>query len=163
MLTLGIDPGTATTGYGLVEGRGDRLTLVECGILTTSAGEPLPRRLQQIYTGLTRLVQEKHPDNAAVEELFFSQNARTALAVGHGRGVALLAMAMTGLSVYEYTPLQVKQAVTGYGRAGKAQVQSMVRVLLNLDAIPQPDDAADAVAVAICHLQSFTLRQKLGI
>ena len=163
MLTLGIDPGTATTGYGLVEGRGDRLTLVECGILTTPAGEPLPRRLQEIYAGLTRLVQEKRPDNAAVEELFFSQNARTALAVGHARGVTLLAVTMMGVPVFEYTPLQVIQAVTGYGRASKAQVQSMVRVLLRLDAVPQPDDAADAFAIAICHLHSFNLRQKLGI
>ncbi len=163
MLTLGIDPGTAITGYGLVEGRGDRLTLVECGILTTPAGEPLPRRLQAIYNGLTHLVQEKRPDNAAVEQLFFSQNARTALAVGHARGVALLAVTMMGLPVFEYTPLQVKQAVTGYGRASKEQVQSMVRVLLGLDTIPQPDDAADAVAIAICHLQSFTLREKLGL
>ena len=163
MLTLGIDPGTAITGYGLVEGKGDRLTLVECGIITTPAGDPLPRRLQAIYAGLTSLVQQHHPADAAIEELFFSRNARTALAVGHARGVAMLAVTMLGLPVFEYTPLQVKQAVTGYGRADKAQVQAMVRVLLGLAAIPQPDDAADAVATAICHLQTITLRQKLGI
>ena len=163
MLTFGIDPGTAITGYGLVEGRGDRLTLVECGVITTPAGEPLPRRLQDIHSGLTKLVKQYCPDSAAVEELFFSTNARTALAVGQARGVALLSVSMLGVPVFEYTPLQVKQAVTGYGRADKAQVQAMVRVLLALDAIPKPDDAADAVAVAICHLQSFALRQKLGL
>ena len=163
MLTLGIDPGTAITGYGFVEGRGDRLALVECGILTTPAGDPLPRRLQSIYTGISRLIQDKRPDDAAVEEIFFSSNARTAMAVGQARGVVLLALTMAGLPIHEYTPLQVKQAVTGYGRADKAQVQAMVRVLLGLDAVPKPDDAADAVAVAICHLQSYVLRQRLGI
>jgi len=161
--TLGIDPGTAITGYGFVEGRGDRLTLVECGVMTTAAGTPLPRRLQDIYSGLTQLIQTHKPDDAAVEEIFFSRNARTALAVGHARGVVLLALSMQGIPVFEYTPLQVKQSVTGYGRADKAQVQSMVRVLLGLDVIPQPDDAADALAVAICHLHSATLQQKLGI
>ena len=163
MLTLGIDPGTAITGYGLVEGRGDRLSLVECGVITTPAGVPLPRRLQDIYSGLTQLIQLHRPDSAAVEELFFSANARTALAVGQARGVILLSAAMLGVPVFEYTPLQVKQAVTGYGRADKAQVQAMVRVLLAIDTVPRPDDAADAVAVAICHLQSFALRQKLGM
>ena len=163
MLTLGIDPGTATTGYGLVEGRSDRLTLVECGILTTPAGEPLPRRLYAIYNGLAGLIERYHPESVAVEELFFANNARTALAVGQARGVILLAITMAGLPVAEYTPLQVKMAVAGYGRAEKAQVQGMVRVLLGLDAVPQPDDAADAVAIAICHLQTYKLQQKLGI
>jgi crossover junction endodeoxyribonuclease RuvC len=163
MRTLGIDPGTAITGYGLVEGRGDRLTLVECGTITTPAGDPLPRRLQALYNGLTQLIQQHHPDDTAIEQLFFARNARTALVVGHARGVCLLAATTFGLPIYEYTPLQVKQAVTGYGRADKAQVQAMVRVLLNLSTIPQPDDAADAAAIAICHLQTITLRQKLGI
>jgi crossover junction endodeoxyribonuclease RuvC len=163
MLTLGIDPGTAITGYGFVEGKGDRLALVECGVLTTPAGDPLPRRLQSIYTGISRLIQQRRPDDAAVEELFFSSNARTAMAVGQARGVALLAATMSGLPIYEYSPLQVKQAVTGYGKADKAQIQGMVRVLLGLEVAPKPDDAADAVAIAICHLQSFALRQKLGI
>ncbi len=163
MLTLGIDPGTAITGYGLVEGRGDRLTLVECGIITTPAGDPLPRRLYTLYVGLIGLIREHHPDDAAIEELFFSRNARTALAVGQARGVALLAATTMGLPVFEYTPLQVKQAVAGYGRANKVQIQGMVRVLLKLDAVPQPDDAADAVAIAICHLHSNALRQRLTI
>jgi crossover junction endodeoxyribonuclease RuvC len=163
MLTLGIDPGTAITGYGLVEGRGDRLKLVECGTITTPAGDPLPHRLLDLYTGLTRLIAEHHPDAAAVEEIFFARNARTALVVGQARGVVLLAITASGLPVFEYTPLQVKQAVTGYGRADKAQVQAMVRVLLGLDTIPRPDDAADGLAIAICHVQTITLRQKLGI
>ena len=163
MRTLGIDPGTAITGYGVVEGRGDRLELVECGVITTPAGDPLPRRLQALYTGLTELIQQHHPDDTAIEELFFARNARTALVVGHARGVCLLAAQTLGLPIYEYTPLQVKQAVTGYGRADKAQVQSMVKVLLHLSTIPHPDDAADAAAIAICHLQTITLRQKLGL
>jgi len=162
MLTLGVDPGTATTGYGLVSGTGDRLSLIECGVVATLAEEALPRRLQTIYAGLTSIIRRYHPEAAAVEELFFSRNARTALAVGQARGVALLAAAHAGLPVYEYTPLQVKQAVAGYGRADKEQVQAMVRVLLGLDHIPQPDDAADAVAIAICHLFSFGLQQRLG-
>jgi crossover junction endodeoxyribonuclease RuvC len=163
MLTLGIDPGTAITGYGLVEGRGDDLALVECGVITTPAGEPLPRRLHALYLGLTRVIEQYNPASSAVEELFFARNARTALAVGQARGVVLLAMTAAGLPVFEYTPLQVKQAVTGYGRADKAQVQAMVRVLLGVRTIPQPDDAADALAIAICHLQTITLRQKLGV
>ncbi len=162
MLTLGIDPGTATTGYGFVASAGDRLTLVECGVVATPADESLPQRLQTIYAGLTSLIRLHHPDSVAVEELFFSRNVRTALAVGQARGVALLAAAHAGLPVYEYTPLQVKQAVAGYGRADKEQVQAMVRVLLGLDRIPQPDDAADAIAIAICHLFSFGLQQRLG-
>jgi crossover junction endodeoxyribonuclease RuvC len=163
MLTPGIDPGTAITGYGLVEGRGDRLTLVECGIITTPAGEPLPRRLYTLHAGLARLLEQHHPESAAVEQLFFARNARTALAVGQARGVVLLTLTQANLPVFEYTPLQVKQAVTGYGRAEKQQVQQMVRVLLGLSAIPQPDDAADALGIAICHLQTITLREKLGI
>ncbi len=163
MLTIGIDPGTATTGYGLIQGRGDRLTLVEYGVVTTPAGDPLPRRLHVLHAGITRLIEQHHPDCAAVEELFFARNARTALAVGHARGVILLALTALGLPIFEYTPLQVKQAVTGYGRADKTQVQAMVRVLLGLSTIPQPDDAADALAVAICHQQTIGLRQKLGI
>ena len=162
MLTLGIDPGTAITGYGLVEGRGDRLTLAACGTITTPAGDPLPRRLHALYLGLTRLIEEYRPESAAVEELFFARNALTALAVGQARGVILLALTSAGLSIFEYTPLEVKKAVTGFGRADKAQVQAMVRVLLSLSASPRPDDAADAVAIAICHLQTAGMRRLLG-
>jgi len=153
-LVLGIDPGTAITGYGLVRGEGEALVLVEYGTVTTPAGEPLAARLVMLYRGLLELITQHRPDAVAVEELFFAQNTRTALAVGQARGVVLLAAANAGLPVHEYTPLQVKQALTGYGRAAKAQVQQMVRWLLHLEQSPQPDDAADALAVAICHLRA---------
>lgn len=154
MLVLGIDPGTAITGYGLVREVDDGLTLVGYGVITSRADQPLPGRLQTIYQGLTAVVREYRPDAAAVEELFFSRNVRTALTVGHARGVALLALADAGLPIYEYKPLEVKQAIAGYGGADKQQVQEMVRMLLDLDHVPQPDDAADAVAVSVCHIHS---------
>jgi len=157
-LVLGVDPGTAITGYGLVWAEGDSLRLVDYGAITTSSDKPLPQRLQEIYRQLTALIREKQPSSAAVEKLFFSRNVRTALSVGQARGVALLAMANAGLIVHEYTPLEVKQAVVGYGRATKEQVQEMVRMLLGLDSVPQPDDAADAIAVAICHIHSIKVR-----
>jgi crossover junction endodeoxyribonuclease RuvC len=161
MLILGIDPGTAITGYGLVMGEGDDLTLVAYGAITTSSDWPLPERLQRIYRELTALIEDRQPTAVAVEELFFSKNVRTALSVGQARGVALLAAANAGLPIHEYTPLQVKQAIAGYGRATKDQVQRMVRMLLGLDSVPQPDDAADAIAVAICHLHSAKLTAML--
>ena len=154
MLVLGIDPGTAITGYGLVREDEAGLTLVDYGVITTAAGQPLAVRLQAIYQGLADVARKHQPQQAAVEELFFSRNARTALSVGHARGVTLLALADAGLAIHEYKPLEIKQAITGYGGAGKQQVQEMVRLLLNLDHVPQPDDAADAVAVAVCHLHS---------
>jgi crossover junction endodeoxyribonuclease RuvC len=154
VLILGIDPGTAITGYGLVAEDEQGLALVDYGAITTPSGQPLPERLQTIYQGLTGVVGEHLPAAAAVEELFFSRNARTALSVGHARGVTLLALADAGLPIFEYKPLEIKQAVAGYGGAKKQQVQEMVRMLLDLDHVPQPDDAADAVAVAICHIHS---------
>jgi len=157
MLVLGIDPGTAITGYGLVKGEDDDLILVAYGAITTSSDWPLPERLQRIYRELTALIEDQQPTAVAVEELFFSKNVRTALSVGQARGVALLAAANAGLPIHEYTPLQVKQAITSYGRATKDQVQQMVRMLLGLDSVPQPDDAADAIAVAICHIHSAKL------
>ena len=157
MRVLGIDPGTAITGYGLVEEvRGD-LKLVAFGVIRTPADQPLPRRLQVIYRAVSDLAEEWEPEAAAVEELFFSRNVRTAMSVGQARGVALLALADAGLDVAEYTPLVIKQAVTGYGNADKAQMQEMVRLLLELAEVPRPDDAADALAVAICHLHSARL------
>jgi len=153
-LVLGIDPGTAITGYGLVWGEGDDLKLVDYGAITTPSDESLPQRLREIYRQLTALIQERRPAEAAVEKLFFSRNVRTALSVGQARGVALLAMANADLEIHEYTPLEVKQAVVGYGRATKEQVQEMVKMLLGLNSVPQPDDAADAIAVAICHIHS---------
>ena len=154
MLVLGIDPGTAITGYGLVREDGTELNLVDCGVIATPSSQALPERLQTIYQGLSQVIREHMPDAAAVEELFFSRNVRTALSVGHARGVTLLALADAGLPIYEYKPLEVKQAVAGYGGADKQQVQEMVRMLLHLDRVPQPDDAADAVAVAVCHIHS---------
>jgi crossover junction endodeoxyribonuclease RuvC len=157
MRVLGIDPGTAITGYGLVEEvRGD-LKLLAFGVIRTPANQPLPRRLQLIYRAVSDLAEEWEPEAAAVEELFFSRNVRTAMSVGQARGVALLALADAGLDVAEYTPLVIKQAVTGYGNADKAQMQEMVRLLLELAEVPRPDDAADALAVAICHLHSARL------
>ena len=154
MLVLGIDPGTAITGYGLVREAGDQLQAVAYGAITTPSDWALPQRLRKIYGDLTALIREYSPTEGAVEQLFFSRNVKTALAVGQARGVVLLAMADGGLPVHEYTPLQVKQSVVGYGRAEKAQVQELVKLLLGLEAVPQPDDAADALAVAICHLHS---------
>jgi len=131
---------------------------VDYGAITTSSDKSLPERLQEIYRQLTTLIQERRPVAAAVEKLFFSRNVRTALSVGQARGVALLAMANAEIPVHEYTPLEVKQAVVGYGRATKEQVQEMVRMLLGLDSVPQPDDAADAIAVAICHIHSARMK-----
>ncbi len=162
MRVLGIDPGTAITGYAVVEETGSALQLITIGVVRTPAKTPLPQRLQQIYAGVREVVVSYQPERAAVEELFFSRNARTAMAVGHARGVTLLALVDAGLPIAEYTPMQIKQAVTGYGNADKHQVQEMVRMLLQLDAAPRPDDAADAAAVAICHLHRMKMEGLLN-
>jgi crossover junction endodeoxyribonuclease RuvC len=155
MLVLGIDPGTAITGYGLVRDEpGGALQAVIYGVFETPAGMPLPERLLILHQKLTELLLLHQVHSAAVEKLFFQRNVRTAIAVGQARGVALLALAQHGVGVAEYTPLEVKQAVTGYGGADKNQVQQMVRVILGLAEIPRPNDAADALAVAICHIHS---------
>jgi crossover junction endodeoxyribonuclease RuvC len=155
---IGIDPGTAITGWGVVEGDGNDLEAIAYGVVTTPAGTPLPQRLQVIYRELSELVAYWQPESSAIEELFFSKNAKTALAVGHGRGAAMLALANANLPITEYKPLEVKQAITGHGGADKKQMQQMVKLLLSLDELPRPDDAADALAVAICHLHSARLR-----
>jgi len=162
VIVLGIDPGTAITGWGLVSREGDTLALVDYGTINTSPGTALPLRLQTIYRELGHIVSHHQPDAVAVERLFFNKNARTAMAVGQARGVALLAVADAGLSLHEYTPLEVKQSVCGYGRASKEQIQKLVQMLLGLDIIPQPDDAADAIAVAICHIHSSRLQSVLA-
>ena len=155
MLVIGIDPGTAITGYGLVrQGQDGGLEAVDHGAILTPPDMPMPRRLSLLFDSLTEILLFHRPATAAVEKLFFQKNVRTAMSVGQARGVALLALERAGLPVSEYTPLEVKQAVTGYGRADKNQIQQMVRTLLDLDEIPQPDDAADALAVAICHLHT---------
>ncbi len=158
-LILGIDPGVAIVGFAvLAEEKGD-LRAVVCDVIRTPAGLSLPRRLQQIYEQLGALVATYRPQEAAMEALFFGKNVSTAMAVGQARGVALLALANRGLSIAEYTPNAVKLAVTGYGAAKKDQVGEMVRILLKLSAVPRPDDAADAAAIAICH--AYTMRYQL--
>ena len=161
-MTLGIDPGTAIMGYGLVASDGRSLQAVDYGALTTSSDLPPEERLRRLHERLCAIIAAHHPDAMAVEELFFNANARTVIAVGQARGVALLAAAQAGLRVHEYTPLQVKDAVAGYGKAGKEQVQLMAATLLALRAVPRPDDAADALAVAICHAHSARLAGLVG-
>jgi crossover junction endodeoxyribonuclease RuvC len=148
---LGLDPGTATTGYGVVDAVDGRLTAVAYGVITTPAKEPMPNRLQSIYQQLTDLITEFKPESAGIEEVFFGRNITTAITVGQARGVLLLALANAGLSIGEYSPPKIKDAVTGYGKADKAQVQMMIRNLLDLEETPRPDDAADGLAVAITH------------
>ena len=150
---LGVDPGTALTGYGFItEGVGGELVSLDYGVISTPKGMPLEKRLQIIYTDLKRLILLHRPASGAVEKLFFQKNVKTALSVGHARGVVLLALADCGVSITSYTPNEVKQAVAGYGGADKNQIQQMVKILLELEDIPRPDDAADALAIAICHL-----------
>jgi crossover junction endodeoxyribonuclease RuvC len=159
MLAIGIDPGTAITGYGLVREQEDgSLTVVDFGAIVTSPEYSMPDRLVQLHQQLKNLLNLHSPQSGAVEKLFFARNVRTALTVGQARGVALLALAEAGVSLTEYTPNEVKQAVAGFGGADKTQVQKMVQAILELDKIPQPDDAADALAVAICHLHSARMR-----
>lgn len=155
MIILAIDPGTATTGYGVIEYEGNRFKIKDYGVVLTDSKLAMERRLQEIYDRLKNLIARHRPDCFVVEQLFFNSNVRTALTVGQARGVCLLVAADGDLPVAEYTPLQVKQAVVGYGRADKAQVQHMVKAILNLNEIPKPDDAADALALAICHAHSY--------
>ena len=155
MRIFGIDPGSERTGYGCVETDGRRHHLVACGAITAHAGDAFPQRLARIYRELTTILTDCRPDCVAVENLFHAVNARSALKLGHARGVALLAAVEAGCPVVEYTPAEVKRAVVGYGRAEKHQVQQMIKLLLGLEAPPSPHDAADALAVAICHLHSM--------
>lgn len=155
MRIIGVDPGTAITGYGIVDYIGNKLTPVKYDCIRTSSKLPLYERLKLVYAGITEALRFYRPEHFAVEELFFNKNARTAISVGQARGVILLAAIHQGLVVNEYTPLQVKQAVTGNGRADKEQVQFMVRMLLNLPELPSPDDVADALAVSICHAHNY--------
>lgn len=157
MRIIGIDPGFAITGYGIVDFSNNNFKVVDYGDISTSSKDGLDKRLLKLSESLDDIIKKFKPDRMAVEELFFSKNVKTAITVGHGRGVAILMASRNFLPVFEYTPLQVKQAVTGYGRADKAQIQQMVKILLNLEKIPKPDDVADALAVAICHANSFKL------
>lgn len=158
MRILGIDPGVATIGFGLVEADRAQVHMVTYGAITTPAGLPLSRRLYQIDRDMEELIGKLKPDVMAVEELFFNTNLTTGIAVAHGRGVILCAAERCGVPLHEYTPGQVKLAVTGYGKAEKRQVMDMTKRLLRLKAVPRPDDAADALALALCHARSFTSR-----
>ena len=158
MRILGIDPGYATIGFGLVEADRAQLHMVTYGAITTPAGLPLSKRLYQIGTDMEDLIGQLKPDVISIEELFFNTNITTVIAVAHGRGVILYAAERCGIPLYEYTPSQVKMAVTGYGKAEKRQVMDMTRRLLKLPSVPRPDDAADALGLAICHARSFTSR-----
>ena len=155
MVILGIDPGLARLGYGVIEVDGDKRRVIQFGMLTTPAGVPMPKRLQQLWRGMNQLLDIYKPDEVAFEELFFSKNITTGMAVSMARGVALVAVAERTENLYEYTPMQIKQAVTGYGGADKHQVQMMVKMLLNMKEIAKPDDAADALAVALTHANSM--------
>ena len=156
MIILGIDPGVATIGFGLVRAERNRNQLLRYGVITTPPGIPLSNRLLQISNDMEELIHAFRPDEMAVEELFFTKNITTGIAVAHGRGVILLAAEKLGVPVFEYTPMQVKQAVVGYGKAEKRQVMLMTQRLLHMKEIPRPDDAADALALAICHSRAAT-------
>ena len=163
MVILGIDPGLATLGYGVIEVENGRRRLIQFGTLTTPAGEPMPQRLRAIFQGMNQLMEIYRPDDVAFEELFFSKNITTGMAVSAARGVALVAVVQRTDNLYEYTPMQIKQAVTGYGGADKHQVQQMVKMLLNMKEIARPDDAADALAVALTHANSMNMKKMFRI
>ena len=163
MIILGIDPGLATLGYGVIEADNNKRRLIQFGTLTTPAGQPMPQRLRAIFQGMNQLMDIYKPDDVAFEELFFSKNITTGMAVSAARGVALVAVVQRTDNLYEYTPMQIKQAVTGYGGADKHQVQMMVKMLLNMKEIARPDDAADALAVAITHANSMHMKKMFKI
>jgi crossover junction endodeoxyribonuclease RuvC len=163
LIVLGIDPGTAITGFGVISVEGDRLEVIDYGCIRTEAHEGVTQRLRDIHAAVNHLIAVHKPNLLAVEELFFNRNVTTAIAVGQARGVVLLSAALAKCEVVEFTPPQVKQAVAGYGRADKKQVQSMVRAILSLREIPQPDDAADALAVAICAANSQTVNLRAAV
>lgn len=160
MIALGIDPGTATTGYGIVKDYPNgRLISISYGVIRTDSKSHYSIRLKEIYEGILSLIECYKPDVMAIEQLFFNKNVSSVLNVGQARGVAILAAVLSGIQLSEYTPIQVKEAITGYGRADKHQIQQMIKMLLGFDDIPKPDDAADALALAICHLNSYKIRR----
>ena len=156
MRILGIDPGYGITGFGLIEAQRGQFTLLRCGAITTPAGADFSARLEMIYEDMRQLLEVCKPDCVAIEELFFGQNVTTGIGVAQSRGVILLAIRQAGLEVYPYKPMQVKQSVVGYGNATKHQVQDMTRRILRLEKMPKPDDAADAIAIALCHARAST-------
>lgn len=154
MRILGIDPGTGILGFGVIEVVRGKTTLVDAGVVRTPAHTPLDERLVEIYESLQDVIKQTQPDEMSIEKLFFARNVTTAISVSHARGVAMLAGKQAGLTIYEYTPMQIKQGITGYGGATKKQMQEMVRVILNLKETPKPDDCADAIAAALLHAQT---------
>ncbi|MTI47799.1 crossover junction endodeoxyribonuclease RuvC [Sporosalibacterium faouarense] len=163
MIIVGLDPGIAILGYGVIEYKGNNFKVLDYGAIITEAKETFPNRLKILYNDLGELLDRYKPDAVAIEELFFNKNVKTAINVGQARGVQVLAAVNRGIDVFEYTPLQVKQGVVGYGRAEKKQVQEMVKLLLNLKSVPKPDDVADALAVSICHAHSGNFRNEFRI
>ncbi|MBR6006289.1 MAG: crossover junction endodeoxyribonuclease RuvC [Clostridia bacterium] len=155
MIVLGIDPGYAILGYGVLDVQNGKTKAIDCGVIETTPAMTFPERLERLYTGTLALIEHFKPDHIAFEELFFYRNTTTALQVAAARGVAILASQQAGLPLYEYTPMQIKQSVTGDGHADKKQVQTMVKLLLHLNKVPKPDDAADALGVALCHANAF--------
>lgn len=163
MIILGMDPGLAISGYGLIEYVGNKFKMLEYGCVTSEPSMPFPLRLRHIYESYIEMIDKYKPDAIAIEELFYNKNVKTAIAIGEARGVHLLAGQMKDIPLYEYTPLQIKQGIVGYGRAEKKQVQEMVKLILGLDKIPKPDDAADGLAVAICHAHSLKFSEDFRI
>ncbi len=161
MIFLGLDPGTATTGFGVIDSDGENLKLLDYGCIETTANEILPTRLNQISKDLLEIINCWKPDAIAIEELFFSKNVKTAMTVAHARGAIMQKLAEKGYEIYEYKPMQIKEAVSGYGRADKKQIQRMVQMILDMREIPRPDDAADALAVAICHANVVQFKEKV--
>ena len=162
MRIVGVDPGLADSGYGVIEEKDNSLRVIEYSCISTSKDTPFPERLRFIYDEFARVLGEFKPDACAIEALYFAKNAKSAFQVGHARGVFILCASLAGIPVYEYTPIQVKQALVGNGRAEKSQIQFMVKMLMKLEEIPRPDHAADALAVAICHANSSRLRKLIG-
>ena len=160
MIILGIDPGIAIVGWGVIEFSGNKMKPLAYGAITTPAHTPITQRLKTIYDELSLIIDKYKPEAMAVEELFFNTNVKTAITVAHARGIVLLCASQKAVPDFEYTPLQVKQALTGYGRADKMQIQNMVKIMLGLNAVPKPDDTADALAIAICHAHSHNLSSK---
>lgn len=161
MIILGIDPGIATMGFGVIEYVGNKFNVIDYGAVTTTPDMNIIHRLERIYKGVDILIKNYNVEEVAIEELFFNKNVKTAITVAQARGVAMLACGHNNASVYEYTPLQVKQGVVGYGRADKNQVQQMIKSILNLEKVPKPDDVADALAIAVCHCHSNKLEKAL--
>lgn len=163
MIILGIDPGLAISGYGVLNYVGNKFEVIDYGAITTESCEEFPKRLKKIYDGYTELFEKYKPEAVAIEELFYNKNVKTAIAIAEARGVHLLAAENHNIPLYEYTPLQIKQGIVGYGRAEKKQVQEMVRVILKLESVPKPDDVADGLATAICHAHSLKFADRFKI